>query len=502
MVIAAMVILSSLFSFLQEYRSSKAADALRALVHTKASCCAVVSGRRTAAFRRRPCGPRAARAHRSRRHRAALGGQSRSRRRPSARRQGPLRQRGGADRRIAAGGKAADRIAAVPLPLEACNLAFMGTYVASGTATAVVIATGPATYFGGIAHAAGAAHEVTSFDFGIHRYIWLVLRFMLVLVPAVFLINGLTKGDWMEAFVFAIAVAVGLTPEMLPMVITVNLTKGALAMAGKRVIVKRLASIQNLGAMDVLATDKTGTLTQDRVLLERHVDLFGRGVATRARVCVPQQLLPVGNAQSAGRGGADARGAPFGHPVGRGLRQDRRDPVRFRAATHVGGRRYGGRGQALPDLQGCGRGGPRGLQDAPSATASRCPSRRDTRTSCAPVDARAVRRRFPRDRRRLQGAAPGACDVRGVRRVRIDAAGLYRVPRSAQGVGGRCVVVAPRRRRRREGADRRQRGGLPPRLPAGRPARRRRARRHRTSKGSPTPTSATRAEAATASSRG
>ena len=89
------------------------------------------------------------------------------------------------------------------------------------------------------------------------------------------LINGLTKGNWMEALVFAIAVAVGMTPEMLPMVITVNLTKGALAMARKRVIVKRLASIQNLGAMDVLATDKTGTLTQDRVLLERHVDIFG-----------------------------------------------------------------------------------------------------------------------------------------------------------------------------------------------------------------------------------
>ena len=121
-----------------------------------------------------------------------------------------------------------------------------------------------------------------------------MIRFMLVMVPAVFLINGFTKGDWMEALVFAIAVAVGLTPEMLPIVVTVNLTKGAIAMARKRVIVKRLAAIQNLGAMDVLATDKTGTLTQDRVLLERHVDIVGVRVAPRAGVRVPQQLLPVG----------------------------------------------------------------------------------------------------------------------------------------------------------------------------------------------------------------
>jgi len=275
-VIAAMVILASLFSFVQEYRSSRAAEALRALVHTKVllhrrqrqedgsfpaaghpvhvPLVHVVPGDivELSAGNLIPADVRVIAAKDLFVNEAALTGESL----PVEKLHGP--------------------VVDAKSPLEARNLAFMGTYVTSGTGTAVVLATGSATYFGGIAHAAGAVHELTSFDVGVHRYIWLVLRFMLVLVPAVFLINGFTKGDWMEAFLFAIAVAVGLTPEMLPMVITVNLTKGALAMAGKRVIVKRLASIQNLGAMDVLATDKTGTLTQDRVLLERHVDLFGQ----------------------------------------------------------------------------------------------------------------------------------------------------------------------------------------------------------------------------------
>ena len=113
----------------------------------------------------------------------------------------------------------------------------------------------------------------TAFDKGIARFTWLMLRFILVMVPLVFVINGLTKGNWGEAFFFAIAVAVGLTPEMLPMIVTVCLSKGALAMSRKKVIVKRINAIQNLGAMDVLCTDKTGTLTMDRVILERHCDV-------------------------------------------------------------------------------------------------------------------------------------------------------------------------------------------------------------------------------------
>src|SRR6476620_11106832 len=115
--------------------------------------------------------------------------------------------------------------------------------------------------------------EQTAFDRGIARFTWLMLRFMLVMVPLVFVINWVTKGSWHEAFFFALAVAVGLTPEMLPMIVTVCLSKGALAMAREKVIVKRINAIQNLGAMDVLCTDKTGTLTMDRVILERHCDV-------------------------------------------------------------------------------------------------------------------------------------------------------------------------------------------------------------------------------------
>lgn len=158
---------------------------------------------------------------------------------------------------------------------EQTNLAFMGTNVVSGFATAVVIKTGPETYIGKLAESLTGHRVQTAFDKGIHRFTWLMLKFMMVMIPFVFLINGITKGDWYEALLFAVAVAVGLTPEMLPMIITVNLAKGAIAMSNRRVIVKRLNSIQNFGAMDVLCTDKTGTLTQDRVVLEKYVGLDG-----------------------------------------------------------------------------------------------------------------------------------------------------------------------------------------------------------------------------------
>jgi len=158
---------------------------------------------------------------------------------------------------------------------ELPNIGFMGTHVISGTATAVALATGGQTYFGSIAATVAGERAPTSFDQGVNRFIWLMIRFMLVMVPLVFLINGWLKGDWLEAFLFAVAVAVGLTPELLPMVITVNLARGALAMSRKKVIVKRLGAIQNFGAMNVLCTDKTGTLTQDRVILERYVDVAG-----------------------------------------------------------------------------------------------------------------------------------------------------------------------------------------------------------------------------------
>jgi len=158
-------------------------------------------------------------------------------------------------------------------PLEFPNLCFLGTSVESGSATALVVTTGRSTYLGSIATSLSEEPEPTSFDRGIASFTWLMIRFVAVMVPLVFLINGLTRHDWKEAFFFALAVAVGLTPEMLPMIVTVCLSRGAMLMSTKKVIVKRLNSIQNLGAMDILCTDKTGTLTRDHVVLERHCDV-------------------------------------------------------------------------------------------------------------------------------------------------------------------------------------------------------------------------------------
>jgi Mg2+-importing ATPase len=158
-------------------------------------------------------------------------------------------------------------------PLDLTNIAFLGTSVGSGVATAVVVATGKDTYLGGMAQSIQEHIVQTAFDRGISHLTWLMLRFMAVMVPLVFVINVLTKGTWREAFFFALAVAVGLTPEMLPMIVTVCLSNGAVAMGRKKVIVKRIHAIQNLGAMDVLCTDKTGTLTMDRVVLERYCDV-------------------------------------------------------------------------------------------------------------------------------------------------------------------------------------------------------------------------------------
>ena len=167
---------------------------------------------------------------------------------------------------------AADQSNLLDLP----NICFMGTNVVSGTARAVVVATGPRTYFGSLAKAIVGSRTQTAFDRGVNSVSWLLIRFMLVMVPIVFFLNGFSKGDWGDAFLFALAVAVGLTPEMLPMIVSANLAKGANAMAKRKVVVKRLNAIQNLGSMDVLCTDKTGTLTQDHIILEHHVDSTGK----------------------------------------------------------------------------------------------------------------------------------------------------------------------------------------------------------------------------------
>ena len=159
--------------------------------------------------------------------------------------------------------------------LELENICFMGTNVVSGTASAAIVTTGNQTYFGSISKSLTGKRAETSFDKGVNSVSWLLIRFMFVMVPLVFFINGFTKGNWIDALLFAIAVAVGLTPEMLPMIVTANLAKGAVNMSKRKVIVKRLSAIQNIGAMDVLCTDKTGTLTIDKIVLERHLNVLG-----------------------------------------------------------------------------------------------------------------------------------------------------------------------------------------------------------------------------------
>jgi Mg2+-importing ATPase len=161
-------------------------------------------------------------------------------------------------------------------PLDLPNVCFMGSNVLSGTARAIVLATAGRTYFGALAKHLVGRRVLTSFDKGVNGVVWLLLRFMLVMVPLVFLINGLHQQNWAQAFLFALSMAVGLTPEMLPMIVTGNLARGAVAMSKHKVIVKRLNAIQNLGAIDVLCTDKTGTLTMDRVVLLKYLDITGR----------------------------------------------------------------------------------------------------------------------------------------------------------------------------------------------------------------------------------
>lgn len=159
---------------------------------------------------------------------------------------------------------------------ELSNLAFMGTNVISGSATGLVLGIGDHTLFGSMASSMAQEAPETNFTKGVNAVSWVLIRFMLAMVPVVFFVNGITKGDWVSAFLFAISVAVGLTPEMLPMIVTTCLAKGAVSMSEKKTVVKSLNSIQSFGAMDVLCTDKTGTLTQDQVVLEYHLDADGR----------------------------------------------------------------------------------------------------------------------------------------------------------------------------------------------------------------------------------
>ncbi|OSZ68698.1 magnesium-translocating P-type ATPase [Sphingomonas sp. IBVSS2] len=280
-IIVTMVMLSAFLRFWQEYRSGKAADALKAMVRTTATVrrrrdddaeprageipmAEIVVGDivQLSAGDMVPADIRLLESRDLFVSQAALTGEAL-----------PVEKY---DTLGAVAGKSAtaatdDDSNALDLP----TICFMGTNVVSGTATAIVVATGARTYFGSLAKAIVGSRAETAFDRGVNSVSWLLIRFMLVMVPVVLLINGFTKGDWTSAFLFALAVAVGLTPEMLPMIVSSNLAKGAVAMARRKVVVKRLNAIQNFGAMDVLCTDKTGTLTQDRIILEQHLDIHG-----------------------------------------------------------------------------------------------------------------------------------------------------------------------------------------------------------------------------------
>lgn len=266
--ISTMVLVSSVMRFWQEYRSSRAAEKLAALVRTTAAVTrrvdgVPVTGERPieeivpgdiielAAGDMIPADVRLIRSMDLQVNQSMLTGEAM----PAE--------------------KYADGSLALADPLQADNLGFMGTSVVSGSGTALVLQTGDNTAFGDLAASIQGARPETAFDTGIRKVTWTLIRFMAVVVPAVFIINGITK-DWGSAFMFAVVTAVGLTPEMLPLVVTANLAKGAQLMSRSRVIVKRLAAIQDLGAMDVLATDKTGTLTEDRIVLERHLDTNGQ----------------------------------------------------------------------------------------------------------------------------------------------------------------------------------------------------------------------------------
>ena len=285
-VVSVMVVVSVVMRFLQEFRSSRAAEALRAMVRTTATVTrryaqddaseSAVSEKREVPFEDLVPGdivhlsagdmiPADIRLVSSKDlfvSQSALTGEAM-----------PVEKY---DTLAGVVEKSADQAATTnPDPFDQSNLCFLGTTVISGSGTAIVVRTGSHTVFGSLAKSVVGHRTLTSFDRGVNAVTWVLIRFILVMVPIVFLLNGFVKGDFKEAFLFAIAVAVGLTPEMLPMVVTANLARGAVKMAKQKVIVKRLNAIQNLGAMDVLCTDKTGTLTEDRVVMEKHHNIRG-----------------------------------------------------------------------------------------------------------------------------------------------------------------------------------------------------------------------------------
>lgn len=265
-IICAMVLLSGVLRFVQETRSNRSAEKLTAMVHTTAAVARGAEGRKEvplseivpgdivhlAAGDMIPADMRILSCKDLFIGQSSLTGESE----PLEKYDRPVKE-------------------VFKNPLELSNLAFLGSNVISGSAVCIVLATGDSTCFGSMAKTITGKQVVTGFEKGVNSVSWLLIRFMMCMVPVVLLVNGFTKHDWFQAFLFALSVAVGLTPEMLPMIVTTNLAKGAVSLARKKTIVKHLNSMQNFGAMDVLCTDKTGTITQDRVVLEHYLDIHG-----------------------------------------------------------------------------------------------------------------------------------------------------------------------------------------------------------------------------------
>ncbi|VYU46502.1 magnesium-translocating P-type ATPase [Metakosakonia massiliensis] len=272
-VIALMVAISTLLNFMQETRSTKAADALKAMVSNTATVLRVVNAQGESAWQTIPLD----RLVPGDVVKLAAGDMI-----PADLRLIQARDLFVAQASLTGESLPVEKVAHTRAPeqnnpLECDTLCFMGTSVVSGTALALVIATGAGTWFGQLAgRVAEQESEPNAFQQGISRVSMLLIRFMLVMTPVVLLINGFTKGDWWEAALFSLSVAVGLTPEMLPMIVTSTLARGAVRLSKQKVIVKHLDAIQNFGAMDILCTDKTGTLTQDKIVLETHTDIVGK----------------------------------------------------------------------------------------------------------------------------------------------------------------------------------------------------------------------------------
>ncbi len=271
-IISSMVLISGGLRFMQEYQSGRAAARLKSMVHTTATVVRpgmphaeiaisqLVPGDVVllAAGDLVPADVRFLLAKDLQINQASLTGES------MPIEKGPL-----------TGTEAKALLASGSAPLDLPCLGYMGSTVISGSGRALVLHTGKSTYMGSIAGGIAARRGSTAFDRGVNASSMLLVRFMFVMVPIIFVINGVTKGDWFQALLFGVSVAVGLTPEMLPMIVTANLARGAVAMSRSKVIVKYLPAIQNLGGMDVLCTDKTGTLTQDKVVLIKHLAIDG-----------------------------------------------------------------------------------------------------------------------------------------------------------------------------------------------------------------------------------